>query len=180
MTTAALDFPPWGIASPKRRAHIARVTALALSWARTMRIEDDERDAWRDAARWHDALRDASERELRAIVPHLDWPASLLHGPAAAARLAEDGERRSSVLDAIYWHTIGNARWDRTGRMLYMADYLEPERKFDREMRAALAARVPLDFDGVFCEVVNRRLGPRVAAKDRLLPESIALWESVQ
>jgi len=180
MNTAELDFPAWGIASTKRRAHIARVTALALSWASALRIDAEERDAWRDAARWHDALRDASEKELRAIVSHLDWPASLLHGPAAAARLAEDGERRTSVLDAIYWHTVGNARWDRTGRVLYMADYLEPERKFDREMRAELAARVPRDLDGVFREVVNRRLGPRVAAKEKLLPESIALWESAQ
>jgi HD superfamily phosphohydrolase YqeK len=145
-----------------------------------MRIGREEREAWRDATRWHDALRDASESELRAIVPHLDWPASLLHGPAAAARLAENGERRTGVLDAIYWHTVGNAGWNRTGRVLYMADYLEPERKFDRELRAKLAARVPQDLDGVFREVVERRLGPRIAAKEKLRPESIALWESVQ
>ncbi|MDQ2768612.1 MAG: hypothetical protein M3Y30_15835 [Gemmatimonadota bacterium] len=180
MTTAEIDFPAWGIASPKRRAHIARVTELANVWADAMRIEPSERAAWRDAAAYHDALRDASESELRAIVPHLDWPASLLHGPAAAARLADDGERRASVLDAIYWHTVGSARWDRTGRVLYMADYLDPERKFDRATRATLAARVPRAFDGVFREVVELRLGPRVAAKDALLPESIALWESAR
>ncbi|HEV7705915.1 MAG TPA: hypothetical protein VGO46_16575 [Gemmatimonadaceae bacterium] len=180
MNTAELDFPEWGIASAKRRAHIARVTGLALSWATEMRIEAEELNDWRDATRWHDALRDASESELRAIVPHLDWPASLLHGPAAAARLAENGERRTAVLDAIYWHTVGNAGWDRTGRVLYMADYLEPERKFDREARAALASRAPGDFDAVFRDVVELRLGPRIAAKEKLRPESIALWESVQ
>lgn len=180
MTTAEIDFPAWGIASAKRQAHIARVTALALSWAGAMRIAAAERDTWRDAARWHDALRDAGERELRAVVPQLDWPTSLLHGPAAAARLAEEGERRTSVLDAIYWHTVGNARWDRTGRVLYLADYLEPERKFDRELRAELAARVPRELDDVFREVVELRLGPRVAAMEKLRPESIALWESVQ
>jgi len=180
MTTAEIDVPAWGIASSKRRAHIARVTALALSWADAMGIDREERAAWRDAAAWHDALRDAREAELRAVVPQLDWPASLLHGPAAAARLAEDGERRTEVLDAIYWHTVGNARWERTGRALYMADFLEPERKFDRERRAALAARVPRDFEGVFREVVDLRLGARVAAKETLLPESLALWESAQ
>jgi 2-amino-4-hydroxy-6-hydroxymethyldihydropteridine diphosphokinase len=180
MTTAEIELPPWSIASPRRRSHIARVTELALSWASSMRIDRAERDAWRDATRWHDALRDANDDELRAIVPHLDWPASLLHGPAAAARLAEDGERRASVLEAIYWHTVGNARWDRTGRMLYMADYLEPGRKFEREQRAVLAAQVPNDLDGTFREIVDLRLGPRIAAKEKLLPESIALWESVQ
>jgi HD superfamily phosphohydrolase YqeK len=180
MNVASLELPAWAVASAGRREHIARVTELALSWAAALRIERDERDAWRDAARWHDALRDASDAELRAIVPNLDWPASLLHGPAAAARLAKDGERRSSVLDAIYWHTVGNAKWDRTGRVLYMADYLEPARDFDREERERLAARVAGDFDGTYRDVVKRRLAARVASGKKLRAETIALWESVQ
>ena len=103
-----------------------------------------------------------------------------LHGPAASARLAEDGERRSSVLDAIFWHTIGSATWDRTGQVLYMADYLEPGRQFDRRERAALAARVPADFDGAFRAVVMRRLGEKLEKGEKLRPESADLWESVQ
>jgi HD superfamily phosphohydrolase YqeK len=180
MTSTEIELPPWGIASPKRRAHIARVTELALSWADAMRVDEEERSAWRGATRWHDALRDAKDDELRAIVPHLDWPVSLLHGPAAAVRLAEDGERRTSVLDAIFWHTIGNAKWDRTGRVLYMADYLEPGRQFDRKERAALAASVPVDFDGTFRAVVKRRLGEKREKGEKLRKESAELWESVQ
>lgn len=180
MNTAEIELPAWGVASPRRRAHIARVTELALSWANAMHVDAAEREAWSDAARWHDALRDAREAELRAIVPDLDWPAELLHGPAAAARLAKNGERRSAVLDAIFWHTVGNARWERTGRALYMADFLEPGRPFDRETRARLAARVPDDFDGAFREVVQLRLGEKVASGDEQRPETIALWASVQ
>lgn len=174
------ELPAWAIATAKRRMHLARVTGLAMSWASEMGIEHDERTAWRDATRWHDALRDAKEPALRAILPHLDWPTSLLHGPAASARLAEDGERRRSVLDAIYWHTVGMATWDRTGRVLYMADYLEPARRFEREARAAVAARVVGDFDGAFRDVVRLRLGKRVSAGEMLRAETAALWESVQ
>ena len=180
MNVVELELPAWAVASPARRAHIARVTELALSWAAALRLDREERDAWRDAARWHDALRDASDAELRAIVPNLDWPASLLHGPAAAARLAEDGERRTSVIDAIYWHTVGNAEWDRTGRVLFMADYLEPAREFDREERERLAARAATDLEGTYRDVVKRRLAARVASGERLRAETIALWESVQ
>jgi HD superfamily phosphohydrolase YqeK len=180
MSAAEIELPSWSIASPKRRAHIARVTELARSWAEATRVSDEERTAWTDAARWHDALRDATERDLREATPNLDWPVSLLHGPAAAAKLGEEGERRASVLDAIYWHTVGNARWDRTGRVLYMADYLEPGRKFDREKRAKLAAAVPDDIDGTFRKVVRMRLTDRIANGDALLPESVQLWESVQ
>ena len=180
MSTVEIELPAWAVASRKRRAHIARVTALALSWAQDIGVDASERDAWADAARWHDALRDARESALRAQVPQLDWPTSLLHGPAAAARLEKGGERRTSVLDAIYWHTVGNAKWDRTGRVLYMADFLEPGRQFDREKRASLAANVASDFDGTFREVVLLRLGERVKAGDNLLPETRELWQSMQ
>jgi HD superfamily phosphohydrolase YqeK len=180
MTGDDVELPAWAVASPKRRAHIARVTELATSWADAMNVNREEREAWRDAARWHDALRDLGEAELRAIIPHLDWPATLLHGPAAALRLAEEGERRTSVLDAIYWHTVGNPRLDRTGRALYMADYLEPERQFERKHRAKIAARVPEDFEGAFREVVRHRLGPKIAAGEPMRAETTALWESVQ
>ncbi|HEY2895788.1 MAG TPA: hypothetical protein VGJ12_01525 [Gemmatimonadaceae bacterium] len=180
MSVTEIELPAWAVASPRRRAHIARVHALALSWADAMRIDRDERDAWSDATRWHDALRDAGEAELRALVPQLDWPASLLHGPAAATRLSRDGESRSAVVEAIFWHTIGNARWDRTGRALYMADFLEPGRQFDRDVRATLASAVPGDFDGTFRTVVRMRLGEKVASGPKLRAESAALWESVQ
>jgi len=180
VSTAEIELPAWSVVSPRRRAHIARVTELALTWAEAMDVNAAERDAWADAARWHDALRDAGEAELRAIVPDLDWPSFLLHGPAAAARLSQAGEHRSDVLDAIFWHTVGNARWARTGRVLYMADFLEPGRQFDRERRAHIASNVPKDFDRAFRDVVKLRLGEKIASGETLLPETVALWESVQ
>jgi HD superfamily phosphohydrolase YqeK len=103
-----------------------------------------------------------------------------LHGPAAAARLEQNGERRAGVLAAIFWHTVGNANWARTGRVLYMADFLEPGRPFDRESRARLAASVPENFEVAFRQVVKLRLGERIASGEALLPESIALWEKIQ
>ncbi len=180
MSGAEVELPAWGVVSTRRRAHILRVTELALSWADAMGVDRTTRDEWRDAARWHDALRDAGESELRAIVPHLDWPASLLHGPAAATKLAEDGERRGSVLAAIFWHTVGSVKWDRTGRVVYMADYLEPGRRFERKERARLAANVAADFDGTFRAVVKMRLGAKLASGEELLAETALLWKSVQ
>ncbi len=180
MIAQELVLPAWGIASPKRRAHIVRVAALAEQWADALGLCRAERDAWRDAALWHDALRDATEPELRAIVPDLDWPAGELHGPAAAVRLAADGEARASVLDAIRWHTTGTPLFDRTGRILFMADYLEPGRAFDREWRAEIASHAPDDLDGAFREVVRHRLTKRIESGERLHPETAALWESVQ
>jgi HD superfamily phosphohydrolase YqeK len=175
----SIDLPAWARVSEKRRAHIARVTALLDRWASELRIAPDEARAWHDAGRFHDALRDATEAELRALVPDVALPGQILHGPAAAAQLARDGETRVPVLEAIRWHTVGNGAWERTGRALYMADFLEPGRGFARADRAFLAAHLPRDFDGVFRQVVRQRLEWSLREGNRLYPETVSLWNDV-
>ena len=176
----SIDLPPWAVASEKRRAHIARVTALLTSWARAMGLSATESAAWRDAGRWHDALRDAPENDLRPLVEASDTPAQLLHGPATAARLAREGETREDVLDAIRWHTTGRVGWARTGRALYMADFLEPGRTFDVERRASVAARVPQEFDAAFRSVVQQRIEWTMREGRALHEETARLWNAVR
>jgi 2-amino-4-hydroxy-6-hydroxymethyldihydropteridine diphosphokinase len=186
---APLALPSWAVVTAARRAHIARVVALIGVWAAHRSLPATERQAWHDAATWHDALRDAPESALRAILgedPQAAWAAGMpagaafLHGPAAAARLAADGERRADVLDAIRWHTVGSVEWGATGRALYMADFLEPGREFAHDERAALAARVPGEFDGVFREVVQMRVRWAVEGGKALAPRTVALWNAIR
>jgi HD superfamily phosphohydrolase YqeK len=177
---ASVTLPDWAVVSAARRAHVEGVAALLACWADAMGIDAVEAAAWHDAARWHDALRDAPEADLRALVPDATCAAALLHGPAAAARLAAAGERRQDVLDAIRYHTVGYARWARTGRALYMADYLEPGREFEPADRAFLARQVPYDFDGVFRQVVRHRIEWALREGKALYPETAELWNSVR
>jgi len=177
---ASIELPAWARVSGARREHIARVTSLLVQWAAALGLDGGERAAWRDAGLWHDALRDAGEPELRAWARDGALPAGLLHGPAAANRLAHDGESRRDVLEAIRWHTIGCDTWDRTGRALYMADYLEPGRKFARADRAYLAAQVPVDFDGTFRQVVRHRLEWALSEGHELYPTAVAMWNGVR
>jgi 2-amino-4-hydroxy-6-hydroxymethyldihydropteridine diphosphokinase len=175
-------LPAWAQAGEKRRAHIARVTALLDRWASEMALAPDDAKAWHDAGRLHDALRDAPESELRAIVQgtsFADSPYGVLHGPAAATRLEQDGETRQGVLLAVRWHTVGNAEWDNTGRALFMADFLEPGRGFMKTDRAFLASLLPRDFAGVFRQVVAMRLEWTLREGKPLFQESVALWNSV-
>ena len=176
----ALHLPSWSITSPKRREHIGRVVALLHRWAGALSLDDRETRAWHDAGAWHDALRDADERDLRAMTGERERPLGLLHGPAAAAKLERDGEPRRDVLDAIRWHTVGNATWSRTGRALYMADFLEPGRNFMQADRAFLADQVPLAFDATFRQVVRMRLEWVLREGKGLTNESVALWNSVR
>jgi 2-amino-4-hydroxy-6-hydroxymethyldihydropteridine diphosphokinase len=188
MTTLAVDakssfsveLPDWAQVNEKRRGHIARVTALLVRWAQMMDVPEEERRAWIDAGRFHDALKDAPDEELRTLVGDVPYEIQMLHGPAAAVLLERIGERRTAVLDAVRYHTMGYPKWDRTGRALYMADFLEPGRSFSKADRAFLAAHAPYDFDGVFRQVVRARLEWSLHEGHSLFPETVEMWNALR
>jgi len=177
---AAPRLPGWAVASEKRRGHIARVTSLLDAWSEALGASPAERQAWHDAGRWHDALRDADEATLRAHADDPSRPLGTLHGSAAARCLSTDGEQRTAVLEAVRWHTTGHAHWDRVGKALYMADFLEPGRPFMQADRAFLAHLVPIRFDAVFRQVVRLRLEWALREGKGFAPETVALWDSVR
>ena len=162
-----MSLPPWAVVTPERRGHIERVVGLLDAWAAARRAPAAERARWLKAGWLHDALRDA---------PAAD---ELAHGPMAAERAARDGETDRGLLDAVRYHSLGYAGWDDAGKMLYLADYLEPGRSFDREARAALAARVPGDRDAVLQQVAARRLNRVIDGRWPLVRETVDFWNSL-
>lgn len=162
-----MTLPAWAVVTPARRAHIERVAALLSQWADALHVADAERARWLKAAWLHDALRDAP------------LPDELAHGPVAADRAERDGETDRGVLDAVRYHTIGYAGWDNVGRMLYMADFLEPGRDFDGAARAALAARVTAERHDVLRAVAARRLTWIVRSGWALPPETVEFWNAL-
>lgn len=172
------ELPPWAMVGEKRRAHIGRVVQLLQQWAITLQLPEDEASRWIAAGWLHDALRDAPEEMLRALSGDGSRPLPLLHGPAAAVRAEQDGERRQDVLDAIRYHTTGYTGWNRTGKALFMADFLEPGRWFLGAERAYLAGHVTGDFDGTFRQVLKLRLEWTLSQGGELFPETVALWNT--
>ena len=151
------ELPPWAVVTEERSAHIGRVLELIDAWAAKLRVGPGEARRWHRAALLHDAVKDADDEALKALVGASDLPRALWHGPAAAELAVRDGERDQGVVDAIRWHTVGYAGWDRAGRALYLADYLEPGRRHDPE-RAAFVARMPGEAPAVLREVAARRI----------------------
>lgn len=169
-------LPEWAVVTGKRRKHIDRVVALLEQWSGELELSRDEAARWTDAGLLHDALRDAPEDMLREITGDDARAAELLHGPAAAMKAAQEGERRRDVLDAVRFHTIGCTTWNRTGKALYMADFLEPGRKFLIAQRRFVAEQVTRDFDAAFREVVRLRLEWSLLQGGELFPETVAMW----
>jgi len=162
-----VSLPPWAVVAPERRAHIERVVELLDAWAAARRTPDAERARWLRAGWLHDALRDAPAAN------------ELAHGPMAAERAARAGETDRGVLDAVRYHSLGYAGWDDVGKMLYLADYLEPGRAFDREVRASLAARVPQDRDTALQQVAARRIARVIEGRWPLVRETVDFWNSL-
>ncbi len=160
-------LPSWAVVTAERRAHIEGVAALLAEWARVLRVPPAERERWLRAAWLHDALRDAP------AATELD------HGPVCADRLVMDGERDQGVLDAVRYHSLGYAGWDDVGRMLYLADHLEPGRTFDSATRAALRARMPGDRDAVLMAVARRRVEWALQSGWPLAPETVGFWNAL-
>ena len=175
-----LALPAWAVVSPSRRRHIERVVKLLDGWATKLELPADEASRWRTAGLLHDALRDAPEPTLRALTGEGRLPAEILHGPAAAVRAEQDGERRADVLDAVRYHTIGSPTWDRTGKALFLADFLEPGRRFLKDERRNIAARVTRDLDDAFRRCVQLRIEWSLREGRELFPETVALWNAVR
>src|SRR6056297_2048153 len=71
----------------------------------------------------------AKEDSLPLLEEELQRPV-LLHGRAAAVLLqASWGEKRQAVLNAVRWHTQGHPDMGDLGKVLYIADFIEPGRR---------------------------------------------------
>ena len=170
------SLPDWAQVTDKRRAHIERVVALLAAWAGRMRLPEDETSRWLAAGVLHDALRDAPLAMLRALTGDGATSQNLLHGPASAVRAEQDGERRQDVLDAVRFHTVGSTAWKRTGKALYMADFLEPGRAFLVAERAFIADHVQDDFDAAFRQCVRLRLEWSLSQGGELFAQTVEMW----
>ena len=162
-----MRLPLWAVVTPERRAHVERVVALLATWAMAMRIPERERARWLKAGWLHDALRDAPAAN------------ELAHGPLAAERATHDGETDPGVLAAVRYHSLGFAQWDDVGKMLYLADYLEPGRPFDQELRRSLAARVPEERDAILKQVAARRIARVIDGRWPLPRETVDFWNAL-
>jgi HD superfamily phosphohydrolase YqeK len=176
---AAGDLPDWASLSTRRLAHMGRVAALLGEWAEELHLPAEERMRWLAVGWLHDVLREEDPEKLRLEVPESlgDLPPAVLHGPAAAERLA--GALDDEALDAIRYHTIGHPGLGRLGRALYLADFLEPGRPFLTEWRAELRARMPGEMNAVLTEVLASRLRHLVEGFRPLRPETARFWSAL-
>lgn len=171
------ELPEWSRVENERLPHIESVARLLSEWARMLNLDPVDCQRWVAAAWLHDALRNADPEELAGVAP--EYPASVRHGPAAAARLESEGVDDSELLEAIRYHSIGRAGLRRLGRHLFLADYLEPTRQHESADGEALRARLPAEVEEVLIVVSASRMAYQRERGNPLLRETVEFWNEL-
>ncbi len=90
------------------------------------------------AAYLHDYTREMPAEDLLMYAKQFSIPITrvdsylplLLHGQVAAVLLRKQGLTDEEILDAISWHTTGKENMAILTKIIYLADYIEPNRSF--------------------------------------------------
>ena len=140
--------------SKKRFIHTLGVVNSAMYLAKKYgaNIEDAHL-----AALLHDCAKEIPLLEMRDLVADLPCDQDMLHSGALLHGLAgmvlantQYGVTNPDILEAIRVHTTGKENMSKLDKIIFLADYIEPNRKFHGVNDIRLAAEQSLDA-GVLC-----------------------------
>lgn len=147
--------------TPERKAHSLRVAELAAARALTLGIP--ERSAI-EAALFHDCAKNlpADSPYSEGFMRERAWgdiPRAVLH-QYVGAYVAERkfGVRDDAVLDAIRYHTSGKPNMTELGKLIFLADMLEPERSYEGVEGLRKLFWQGKDLDGCLAEALFETL----------------------
>ena len=144
------------------QAHIHRVEEIARELAHCHGI-DQNRAALGMLA--HDVARAMADDELLRRAVELGVPIGtvermmplLLHGPVGAEILArEDGLTDPDLHAAVCWHTTGHPTLDSLGKVVFLADKLDPQKMLRYPYQPLLKQLALEDLDRAMLEFLTR------------------------
>lgn len=173
--------------SKKRFKHMEGVARTAEQLARSYGADPA---LARLAGILHDWDKDLDNDQIREKARELgiqeevgEWVAEnmpqVLHGPTAAADL----ERRfpgipSEVISAIRKHTIASREMSDLDKIIYIADALEPGRRFD-EVQKLRAMMGVASLDELYFQVYRFWIQALVDKGCLLHPDTLAIWNGL-
>lgn len=143
--------------SEKRFQHTLRVEKVALQLAE---LHGGDVEKASIAALLHDYAKELPDYVMsdRIITENMDldmlnYGNAIWHGPVGAVLVNEElGVNDEEILSAIAQHTIGAPKMSLTSQIIFVADYIEPERDFPEVKEARTLAKKSLK-QAVFYEM---------------------------
>lgn len=119
----------------RRYVHTIGVMETAIKLARKYGADEKKAEL---AAIFHDYAKYRPKEEMEKCIVEEYLPADLLtanielwHAPVGAFLVEKEaGIKDNEILDAIRYHTTGRAGMTRLEKIIFLADYIEPGRKF--------------------------------------------------
>ncbi len=161
------------------QAHIYRVRDVALELASPHGIPSDRAEL---GALAHDVCRAVPGDELLKMSAGLgvavsdverDFPL-LLHGPVGAELLrTEDELADHSLYEAVRWHSTAHASLDDLGKLVFLADKLDPQKAGVYSYQAKLHDKALESLDLALLEFLSREMTVRLAKGETVHPASV-------
>lgn len=119
----------------KRFTHVLGVVETAIELAKEFNVSESKAEI---AAILHDVAKFSDRDWMKSVIVSekmdpllLDYHAELWHAPVGAyLAKTEFGVEDEDVLNAIRYHTTGRADMSDLEKVVYIADLIEPNRKF--------------------------------------------------
>ncbi|MBY5033589.1 bis(5'-nucleosyl)-tetraphosphatase (symmetrical) YqeK [Streptococcus gallolyticus] len=139
-----------GAMSQKHFTHVLGVEQSALELAEQCGCDPVKASL---AALLHDYAKEVDDQFFLDLIDKYDldadlknWGNNIWHGVVGAYKIAEDfGVSDQEILTAIQRHTVGAGKMTLLDKVLYVADYIEPNRDFPGVEEARAIAREELD-----------------------------------
>ncbi|NRG68749.1 HD domain-containing protein [Streptococcus suis] len=135
---------------PARFQHVLGVEEAALTLADQYGCDPKKASL---AALLHDYAKEVEDQVFLDLIAKYDldkdllnWDNNIWHGVVGAYKIAEDfGLKDEEIFQAIQRHTIGAGQMTLLDKVLYVADYIEPNRDFPGVDEARRIAKESLD-----------------------------------
>lgn len=141
--------------------------------------EDVERA--RLAAMLHDYAKYRDAEEMRDVVRSrgleadlLEYDDELLHAPVGAVLLAEQFELEPEVVSAIRNHTTGEPGMNHLDQILFVADAIEPNRRYPGVER--LREEAEQSLEGAVTAVLRHTIGYLLQTSVRIYPKTVETY----
>ena len=162
--------------SAKLQAHLERTAGVAADLAPRHGV-DVERARLGSLA--HDVAKAMSREELLRQAARFQLPVNmvernnpgLLHGPVGAELLKnEDGIEDQSICEAVCWHTFAHPDLDDLGKVVFLADKLDPAKIKRYPFQPHLLEVARDDLDQAVLEFVTWQIAAVMAAGKMVHP----------
>jgi len=164
--------------SEKRFNHVLGVVDTAVHLAKMHHIDVNSADI---AALIHDVSKEqplqqtAGLLRIAGLESYLEHSDKVWHAPMGALFSKEVfGIEDEDVLNAVRYHTTGRPQMSAVEKVLFVADYTEPNRKFEG---AQIVRKLWHDLDSAVCEILKQKVEKVQALGLGMHPDTLSAYD---